>query len=90
METYADKDNTRRYETFHRNRLVLYDPKTTVQNLAKVIAEDAAVTGSLMHFIKSLGFSPEACTISNNIGLLGLDVIEKIVAERHILRQVKK
>ena len=74
-----------RNETYHRIRQVLYDPKTTVQDLAKVIAEDEALAGSLKHFIRSFAFPPEACTISNAIGLLGFDAIKTIVAEHRSL-----
>lgn len=79
FKTYADKTNMRRNETFRKVRKLLDNPKTSTADLAEVISEDPSLSGSLLHFIKSFGFPPEACTLSGAINLLGVDAIRNIV-----------
>ena len=68
-----------RTETFHKLKDLLNNPKTSVEDLAEVIAKDQVLTGSLIHFVKSFGFPPESCTISQAISLLGYDALRSIV-----------
>jgi HD-like signal output (HDOD) protein len=76
----------RRTETFKKIKKLLDNPKTTAEDLAEVVAKDQVLTGSLIHFIKSFGFPPEACTLSGAITLLGYDAFRNIVAEHRMLR----
>ena len=76
----------RRIEIFKKIRRLLDNPKTTAEDLAEVVAKDQALAGSLIHFIKSFGFPPEACTLSGAIELLGYDAFRNIVAEYRSLR----
>ena len=76
----------RRIEIFKKIKRLLDNPKTTAEDLAEVVAEDQALAGSLMHFIKSFGFPPEACTLAGAIKLLGYDAFRNIVAEYRSLR----
>ena len=76
----------RRIEIFTKIKKLLDNPKTTAEDLAEVVAKDQALAGSLIHFIKSFGFPPEACTLSGAIKLLGYDAFRNIVAEHRSLR----
>jgi len=76
----------KRIEIFKKIKKLLDNPKTTAEDLAEVVAKDQALAGSLMHFIKSFGFPPEACTLSGAIKLLGNDAFRNIVAEHRSLR----
>jgi len=60
---------------------LLYNPKTTVNDLAKVIANDRVLAERLIKLIKSYGFPPEAWNITSAIILLGFGSIRTIVAE---------
>lgn len=71
-----------RAETFRKIKDLLDNPNTTTSDLAKVMAEDPVLSGSLLHFIKSFGFSPEACSLAGAISLLGFDGIRRIVTGR--------
>jgi len=71
-----------RAETFQKIKDLIDNPKTTTSDLAEVMAKDPVLSGSLLHFIKSFGFSPEFCTLSGAISLLGFDGIRSIVTGR--------
>ncbi len=71
----------KRTETHNKIKELLDNPKTTAEDLAEVVAEDQALAGSLLHFVKSFGFRPEACTLSGAIVLLGYDALRNIVAD---------
>ena len=60
---------------------LLYNPRTTVNDLAKVIAKDRVLAERLIKLIKSYGFPPEAWNVTSAIILLGFGAIRTIVAE---------
>ena len=77
----------KRVETLKKIKELLASPDTTAKDLAEVVAEDQALAGSLMHFIRSFGFPPEDCTLAGAIALLGDDAFRNIVAEsQNLLR----
>lgn len=64
---------------------LLYNPRTTVNDLAKVIAKDRVLAERLIRLIKSYGFPPEAWNVTSAIILLGFGAIRTIVAENATL-----
>jgi len=72
-----------RAETFKKIRDLLNDPKTTADDVAKVIAEDRVLSNSLKELIRSFGFPPSVCTLKGAVNLLGFDTIRSIVSERN-------
>ena len=81
MSKNANIRDMKRVETLRRIRELLDTPNVSAKDLAEVVAEDQALSGSLMHFIRSFGFPPEDCTLSGAIALLGHDAFRNIVAE---------
>ena len=81
MKKSADIRDMKRVETLKRIRELLDTPNISAKDLAAVVAEDQALAGSLMHFIRSFGFPPEDCTLAGAIALLGHDAFRNIVAE---------
>ncbi|MBW1901165.1 MAG: HDOD domain-containing protein [Deltaproteobacteria bacterium] len=61
---------------------LLYDPRITVKDLAKVIAKDQTLSESLIKLIKSYGFPPEAWNVTSAIILLGFGAIRTIISEQ--------
>ncbi len=76
----------KRTDKLHGIQGLLYNPRTTIRDLAKAIAKDRALTEMLIKTIKSYGFPPEAWNITSAIILLGFGSIRSIVAEQATLR----
>ena len=62
---------------------LLYNPETTVNDLAKAIGEDKAFAERLVTLLRDYEFPPEACTVTFAIIALGFGVIRTLVAEHY-------
>ncbi len=69
-------------EKLNKAQDLLYDPRITVKDLAKVIAKDRTLSESLIKLIKSYGFPPEAWNVTSAIILLGFGAIRTIISEQ--------
>lgn len=73
-------------EIIHKTQDLLYDPQTTIRDLAEIISEDESLTDRLIRLIKSYGFPPEAWNVRSAIIVLGFGAIRTIIAEQAGLR----
>ena len=82
LKTNANKIYMNRAEKLNKTRDLLYDPRITVKDLAKVIAKDRALSEKLVKLIESYGFPPEARNVTSAIILLGFGAIRTIISEQ--------
>lgn len=66
----------------HQMQELLYNPETTVNDLAKAIGEDKAFSERLINLMRDYQFPPEACTVTFAIIALGFGVIRTLLAEQ--------
>ncbi len=71
-----------RTKTLHKIKELLYSPKTTINDLANVIAEDRDLSEKLIKLIKSYGFPPESWNLTSAIILLDFGTIRTIISDQ--------
>jgi len=76
---------------YHRVRQVLDDPDSSISDLAKVVAADAALTVRLLHVVNSVyfGLMSRVDTVTRAVSMLGMQQVHDIVLATSVATMFK-